>query len=591
MKLSKIYSNKPFRTVQFSDGVNVILAKIKNKSNKDADSHNLGKTSLITLIDFLLLKTVTSSHIFKTHFDKFAGHNFFLELKLNNGRFLTIKRSVDNNTKISFKNHNESKRDYVEETEWDKEDLPFQKAREFLNSQLNYDAIEKYDYRKPITYFLRNQYDYQDVFQLSKFSRGKDLFWKPFIFDLLGFEGELPKEKYELESDKKDLENIINEFKDKFSVSPDEVDKLKGGIEIRKDERDKLTEEIDSFSFYAKERNLNKELVEEIEEEIAELNSIEYDLKYEIERLKNSYNSKVNFDLDGIDEIFQETKINFPDQLKREYEELVEFNKEITHERNGQISVRIDQLSERHKKVVKRLKDLDARRTRVLSVLKNRSTFDKFKVYQKELSSIEGEIARLTEKLDSIDKIKELREEVRAIDKKIEDKVLEIEQTISDQGSVLYRSIRKNFSNFIKEVLNAPAILFLSMNSADNIEFNAEIQNINEIDFTAESKGASYKKMLCIAFDVSLLKAYSSKSFYRFAYHDGSLEGLDDRKKINYIDKMRSICKERNLQYIFTSIEDDIPTVDKSGMYIKESEVAVTLDDSGREGKLFKMDF
>lgn len=411
------------------------------------------------------------------------------------------------------------------------------------------------------------------------------------MFDLLGFDGNLPKEKYELEHEKNDIKGLIDEFRDKFSVSPEELDKLKGAIDLKNEEKAKLTEQIDRFSFYSKERSLNRELVEEIEEDISELNSIEYDLKFEIDRLEESISNDISFDLEEVEEIFEQVKINFPDQLKESYQSLVEFNKEITSERNEQISTRLEELKKRYIKVKDRLYKLDDRRTEVLSFLKDQKTFNKFKTYQKDLSKIEAEIARLKEKLESIDKIKKLQEEVRKLNQRIEEKALTIDNIISSQNNEYYKKIRKEFTSFIDKILNAPAIIFLRTNDAGNIEFNAEIQSDDEIEFTAESKGASYKKMLCIAFDMALLVAYSSRSFYRFAYHDGSLEGLDNRKKTNYIDEVRRNCNRNNLQYIFTAIEDDIPKVNSENLYIDNEEIAVTLDDSGVEGKLFKMNF
>jgi len=60
MKLCKIYSNDEtqFHNIEFQDGLNVILAEITDRSKTDKDTHNLGKTLLISLIDFLLLKQI-----------------------------------------------------------------------------------------------------------------------------------------------------------------------------------------------------------------------------------------------------------------------------------------------------------------------------------------------------------------------------------------------------------------------------------------------------------------------------------------------------------------------------------------------------
>ncbi|WP_457809629.1 hypothetical protein, partial [Aeromonas salmonicida] len=58
MKLSKIYSNKHdlFAPIEFNEGFNVIFAEIRLPENQDKDTHNLGKSKLMELIDYCLLK-------------------------------------------------------------------------------------------------------------------------------------------------------------------------------------------------------------------------------------------------------------------------------------------------------------------------------------------------------------------------------------------------------------------------------------------------------------------------------------------------------------------------------------------------------
>lgn len=69
----------------------------------------------------------------------------------------------------------------------------------------------------------------------------------------------------------------------------------------------------------------------------------------------------------------------------------------------------------------------------------------------------------------------------------------------------------------------------------------------------------------------------------------GVLEGLDNRKKHLFIELVRQYCQQYNLQYIFTTIEDDLP----SDLFesFTEREKCLTLDDSGDSGKLFGFSF
>ncbi|MBA7525984.1 hypothetical protein ES705_18144 [subsurface metagenome] len=126
--------------------------------------------------------------------DIFIGQYFYGEFKLNNGKFLIIKRSIDTPTKISFKLNNVKLNDFLTNITWDIEDLSLKKAKEQLNEYLSFDILNNWSYRKSITYYLRSQQDYLDVFKLNKF-KGKHKDWKPFVFDLLGFNGELKQKR------------------------------------------------------------------------------------------------------------------------------------------------------------------------------------------------------------------------------------------------------------------------------------------------------------------------------------------------------------------------------------------------------------
>jgi len=56
MKIRRIYCGDKdrFHNIVFSDGFNVIQADITDRRDKKKDTHNLGKTLLIHLIDFLI---------------------------------------------------------------------------------------------------------------------------------------------------------------------------------------------------------------------------------------------------------------------------------------------------------------------------------------------------------------------------------------------------------------------------------------------------------------------------------------------------------------------------------------------------------
>jgi len=333
MKLSQLYSNESFKNIHFNDGLNLVLARVTKKLDLTKDSHNLGKTTLIAVIDFMLLKQLNDEHIFKKYQARFSGYIFYLEIWLNTGEYLTIKRAIEAPTKISFKLTKVSS-NLLNETDWDHSNLPFEKAETTLNEYLSFDVLNRWNYRKSVTYFLRSQKDYNDVFQLSKFTKGKDVDWKPFMFDLLGFDGNLLLEKYETDGKISEQKTFINSLKSKFAVDTEEVDKIKGAIDLKRSEQKELQEQIDNFNFYQQERKLNKELVEDVERRISELNSIEYNTEFDLDKTRESFSHNISFDIKQLKQIYEETNIFFPENLVKDYQELEDFNKKITEERN-----------------------------------------------------------------------------------------------------------------------------------------------------------------------------------------------------------------------------------------------------------------
>jgi hypothetical protein len=589
MKLSQLYANtESFKSIVFNEGMNIILGRVTKKSDLTKDSHNLGKSTLIAVLDFMMLKNIDKSHFFKQFEDKFKNIVLYLEILLNNGQYLTIRRSISESTKISFKLTN--KRSFLnEDSEWDHSNITLQKSIKLLNDYLEFDVLQDWDYRKSITYFLRSQKDYFDIFQLGKYQNGKHVDWKPFIFDLLGFEGKLLTEKYQIENQIESQNKIITGIRKEFSVDAAEFDKIQGSIDLKRIELNEMKQTIDNFNFYQQERAINKNLVNEIESTIAELNSTEYTLLYELDKAKTSIENVTSFDIEQLKEIYSDVQIYFPENIVHDFKELTNFNKDITEERNKYLREQIKKLSEKIQTTREHLQILNGRRDDALNVLQNKDTFKKFKTYQMKMAELEGDIARLEEQLRNIDKVSNLNEVIDELKEKAAQLSKQISAHIKQQDNAIYAEIKKVFNNVFRTVFDVPALLYVQPNAQGNIDFKSEVSDADENKITAQSNGNTYHKMLCVAFDLAVLIAYNKKSFYRFVYHDGVLEGLDNRKKHLFIELVRQYCQQYNLQYIFTTIEDDLP----SDLFesFTEREKCLTLDDSGDSGKLFGFSF
>ncbi|MGV1894786.1 DUF2326 domain-containing protein [Agrobacterium vitis] len=600
MQLSRLYTNfdNLFTPIDFNcetdaEVLNVVYGDVSRaKDGGPRDSHNLGKTTLIHLIDFMFLKDITGSrHFLETHAERFSKFQFYLEIGLNDGTFLTVKREVVDNNKIALKKHEDRGQNFASlaSKDWDHDGVSRTAARELLDGILDLRIISPYDYRKALSYFLRTQEDYNDVLQLQKFVAGAHLGWKPFVMTLLGFNEEPVERKYRLDQDIEEKEN--DKKKKEAELQVDETDLLRLSAEIRnkKVELEETEADLDRFEFSSEERRLMHELVDVIEARIAETNDALYNVRVDIRNIDTSLKNKMSFNLSEVETIFKESELNFPGQLKKSYEALVEFNRQITNERNRTLRARKKELEEEQERLRAQRKVDDLKRQDYNNILQGTDTLEKFKRLQRNLAEQRADIAYLEGQEQRLSAIASLESEINKLKRDRSQVVDEIKALIS-KGTPARDRIAANFNLYCRRVLDHEGLFYVRQNGMGNVEFPIELLEKGSKRASRQSEGKSYKQMLCALFDLSVLKAYEDLPFYHFVYHDGILEGLDNRVKVRFLELVRELIGDGKIQYIMSIINSDLPRDDDDKpIAFSSEEVILRLDDSGDQGRLFKM--
>lgn len=605
MKLSKLYSNdERFKNITFNlRGLSVIYADVKTVIGEKKNSHDLGKTKLAELIDYLLIKKIDKTHFLLKIKDNagdsvFKNHIFYLEIFLNDGRFLTIKRSIENPTKASFSINEQTVNGYIPPTNWIDEELSFDNAKKVLADYLSFDFFKNkaYDYRKAINYSIRMQPDYEDVYRLSKFNKGgKDIYWKPFMFDLLGFNGEILKKKYQNDAEQNTITEQIKQLKKDFSINETDRDEIIALIGLQETKTREAESKIDQLNFYEQDKSLIENGIDGIENKISDLNTISYNLNFEINKLQNSIKNNFAFDLSKVEKVFKESKIYFPDELKKDYSELIQFNEELTKDRNRLLKKTLKQKTEELNAINVKLEGLNNRKEELLSFLKDTDVFRRLKFYQKELAKLESELIKLRERLKIIDVIIEKEDKKQELNKSIEDTIKEIRDISNHtEKNYKYNQIRGLFSKYFLEVMNEDTYISWSINSKNNVDFKPPVIKTKDglSKDTAKDEGHTYKKILCVIFDLAILVAYNIESYFRFVYHDDVLSQQDNGIKIRLISLINSITKTHDIQYILSVIKSDLPTDEADNtIYFSKSDVVLELNDKDESGTLFGFEF
>jgi len=548
--------------IKFNSGFNVIFGDVEDKQG-ERNEHNLGKTSLVHLVDFLLLKTTTKKHFLSKHKKRFSGWVFYIEIELEEKYFITIRRSVDTPTLISFKRHTIADQDFSSSDNWDYKNIKLHAKKEkdavtIFEEYLNFDVLQQYSVRHFLTYLLRTQYDYEDVFKMRQFA-GRDIDWKPQLFNLLGYRDEEVINKYrkqdELDIYKKLLKTIVGNRKNHAGESYN----LKAAIAEQEKEKKIIQDQINKFDFYLREKKLNKKLIEETESKISKLNSERYRLDYEIKRIQDALESNVTFDLNEIKEVFEQFKIFFPNELRKSYQDLIDFNTSLSKERSKYLKEDLQTNIGELEKVSTELKQMNSEKENVLAFLRDTDTFSKYKGFQNNLFKIEEQITQFKVKLESLSNAENYQKRIDAL--KTESKeVAEKIKNVIDNGSEIFESVNRIFKEIFKKTMDHTALLVVKPNQEGNPDFEPiTLDDKDEDQLTGQGEGYTATKVQCAAFILAILATYEKRRFFEFAYFDGLVESWGDRPKTNFFNEINAFCTKHNIQFTISLIKSDVP--------------------------------
>jgi len=322
------------------------------------------------------------------------------------------------------------------------------------------------------------------------------------------------------------------------------------------------------------------------------LNSQRYSLNHSKRKIAASLaEEQILFNTEEAQRLFKEAGILFAGQIKKDFEQLLAFNRAITDERRGYLQEERADVEAALKIVGTELNILGKRRSDMLSFLSSTDVFAKYKQIADELVMLRADVATLERQRGFLHRLQELRQEIRALSEERTHLQSQIESNVEAQSAdndSLFSTIRLHFSEIVEDVIAHKALLKVRVNREGHLEFKADILD-DAGNATSAGLGHTYHKLLCIAFDLAVLRAHLDDKFPRFVYHDGVFESLDDRKKVKLLAVIREYA-DLGLQPIITLITSDMPPAPAvEGSAFTADEVILTLHDEGTEGLLFRM--
>lgn len=585
LKLNALYSNKPdiFPDISFHDGLNIVYAAVGNTgSAHNTHSHSVGKTTLMRLINFCLMGKLTKSVFLKKHQEKFADYCFYLEIQTAPNTFVTIRRDAFGKTSLATCN---AVRDFrgAPDDAWSYVSIGFDRAKRALAGMLSLDAVEHLDatLRHGLRYCFRGQGEYQQTFKVNTAPELHSN-WKPYLCGLLGIDHKIVSEKLANNDTINKLRELISAASNISNVSSQAIE---AEIQLTENRISQLREQIDSFNFQQADQNDIKLLVHDLDQRISELNHSLYTTEHQLKAINESLHAEFSFNLEQIAELFNEIELHLPDKLVKSYDQLIELNKSLTVDRNQRLARTRVKLEEKQRDDLQSLTALNAERAAKAKLLLDEEAFERYKSLEREASGEEVKLAELRSKLERLDASANLKEQLAYAEIESQKLTIKLEKAVRQIHNKKLKAISNTFTGVVRSALELDAFLYIDLNEYGNPEFHIKLN-----DHTSQDEGESYRQIISACFDVSLLIHYSADQFYRFAYHDGLLESLDDRLKIKVLETWQSAALKYGLQLIVSLHDSDLP-LDDSGTkrQLPEDLIIRKLHDKGDDGRLFKM--
>ncbi|MCK5149408.1 DUF2326 domain-containing protein [Candidatus Pacearchaeota archaeon] len=565
-----------FDTVKFKKGINVIYGK--QIGNQKPSLNSIGKSTLISLIDFCLLSEFNKKH--KLYKAKSFLDNYKIVLKIDiSGKELMIKRSSKNDKKIFLTEGGEK------EMEINIEDAKKVLYKKMFFSKEYCGVSEGKWFRSIIPLLIRNEKKgFLDTIEyISEVRRHVSTRYHLMLMNIdntfsdtnLEYIKELKMKEEDLGGIKRIIEN---QYGDIESIN-NQADKLKKEIEVAEESK----KEFQLNSTYEQEQEKANELTKQIKKIILENNHLR-DL---LDGYKESYKLEIDIDTKKISSIYKEIDESLSLELKKTLDEAVEFKNKLIDSRKNFIKNKVKEIERDLIKNSLKIKSFDLERANIFNFLENKKAIgdlnelfnlisDKKQVYD-DLKSKISLIEDLNKSyLNKKTQYSKLQEEINEFIKAIKTNISSLREIYTEIYDSLYHSENKEGFFDIVFDKNKKSKIYIVASSQD-------------ADGFGKGRGCILVYDLMLLFNIVKNKINNP----HFWIHDGVFNGVYKNQFVSAMNLLNKKAAELEFQYIITLNEDEEIIADKKfgklEFDIKDNVIAEYTNET--KGKIFKREF
>jgi uncharacterized protein YydD (DUF2326 family) len=524
-KLKKLYANQAtFHTVEFKDGVNIVLGIQQNSKEKGKTTNGIGKSLILRFIDFCL-----GSNVNKKYEKPLAGWSFFLEYEIDDQNFI-VQRDIDNQKEVIVNN----------------ETMKLTAYKEMLHRLMNID--NDFSFRNVLTRFLRIGKkaftNYQIVNPDNSYQNSLTLAY------LLKLDYHLCKEKDSLMDKIEKTSTMAKSAKNDPAFRT--IFGIKGDIALELSEIefeiDRLTNELAQYKVAENYAEI-EERADEYSTQIDDLQNEIFIVKNRIENIEVALNRSVDIELEKVYAIYREVGAAWSQQLNQNIEAVVEFHKTLIAKRHEQLNKDLVEFNKVLQQRITELKEKQDLLDQQIQFLQSHKAIDKYIAVNNKIKAYQADKDRL-KKYANLEK--ELKEKLASLRQELTSSDIETQRYLNSKETYL-ADINKRFTELAKEFFPDKRSAFTIKNNDSNkshVRFN--------FDARIESDGSDgIQEVVIFCFDWLLAMLNDTKQ--GFIYHDSLLlSNVEVRQRQTIFKLIKELCQKTNMQYIININQDQL---------------------------------
>lgn len=582
--IHRIYSPtlKSFKTLDFQEGLNVLLADKSEGATSRHTRNGAGKSSMVEFVHFFLGATCGKRSIFRN--ESLVDHRFGIMFDLD-GQRVEAERSGSLPSRIyvradtsdwPFKGKPESQTGMAV--------IPNTKWRELLG-KLVFDLpadSPKFSptFRSSFSYFARRVNDGAFLVPVQHFKNQKEWDQQANLSHLIGLDWRIPSEMEHVRLKETSLKTLRRELKKGvMGEIIGSVATLKTKLTVAERNMRKLREEIASFQVLPEYKNLEQE-ASELTLRLAEMSNRNTIDEETVRDLEEALASEHPPELKNIRELYEEAGVVLPGLAVKRLGDVELFHAAIIKNRQSHLRGEIDDTTARIKRRREEMEQIDERRRQIMTILSSHGALEQFTNLQEELNRVQADVGELRKRHELAREIESTDADLSLERKKLKKRLMDDHR---EREPIVEEAII-TFEDLSAELSEREGSLTIGATDRGPV-FEVRVE-------AGRSKGITNMQIFCV--DMMLAVLCRKRNLGPgYLIHDSHLfDGMDSRQIAKALEIGARTADKYGFQYIVTLNSDMVPYSEFSTEFGFEDHVLpVVLTDATEDGGLFGFRF